>query len=106
MHISFIPQRRDGALAVAKTGDALSINGTVYDFSPLPEGASLPQSAITCDWLAGDITRLNGALHLTLILPHGAQAPQETLFPDTVLVAEDGPVPLPPFETPAPEMTP
>jgi hypothetical protein len=102
MHISFSPVRCDHRPSFTVTGDTLTINGEAFDFSGLPEGATLPQTAVSCDWLASDVERIGGDIHLTLILPHGAGAPAETLFPDPVSVP-DGPVPLPPHETAPPE---
>jgi hypothetical protein len=97
MQISFSPMRRDDTLTLSRRGDVLTLNGEAYDFSGLPEGATLPRDAVTCDWLAGDVTRIGGVIHLTLILPHGIDAPHETLFPASILAA-DGAIPLPPFE--------
>lgn len=99
MHISFSPVRRDETLAVSRSGDTLSINGEAFDFSDLPEGASLPRDAVACDWLASDVVRSGGEIALALILPHGANAPQETLFPATI-TAPDGPVFLPDHSLP------
>lgn len=98
MQIKFTPMRRDDALALSVAGDVLTINGEAFDFSGVPEGATLPREAVTCDWLASNVERIGGQITLTLILPHGAKAPQETLFPAPVSVT-DGPVPLPPYDT-------
>jgi len=98
MQITFSPQRRDTPLALSRSGDTLTINGEAFDFSPLPEGATLPQEAITGDWFAGPVERIDGELHLTLALPHGANAPHETLFPAPITLTGDGPVALPPYE--------
>jgi hypothetical protein len=98
MHqIDLSPMRRDDRLEVSVSGDVFTINGAAFDFSALPEGASLPRDAVACDWLAGDAERIGGVLHLSLILPHGANAPGETRFPVPVM-AGDGPVDLPPYE--------
>jgi len=95
MHITLIPMRRDDALSLARAGDHLIVNGVAFDFSDLPDGATLPQDAVACDWLAGDVERIDGVLHLALILPVGAQAPQEARFPAPLTVSQDGPVSLP-----------
>jgi hypothetical protein len=95
MHISLTPMRRDDRLYLTRAGDILTFNGAAFDFGPIPEGATLPQDAVNCQWLASDIWRLDGVLHLTLILPHGPLAPQATLFPVPIMLARDGPVPLP-----------
>ena len=96
MQINWNPVRRDEALTVTKQGDALTINGEVFDFTPLPDGATLPRDAVACDWLASDVERTGGEIVLTLALPHGANAPEETRFPQPLVMAGDGPVPVPP----------
>lgn len=103
MRIAFTPMRRDDTLTVLKVGDVLTINGELFDLSGIPEGATLPQKAVACDWLISDIERVGGQLHLALILPHGAKAPPETLFPVPITLETDGPVLLPPYESPAEE---
>ena len=98
MKISFSPMRRDEALSVSVAGDVLTINGEAFDFSGVPEGATLPRDAVTCDWLSSDVERVSEELQLTLIMPHGANAPQETLFPAPITVTADGPVALPAYD--------
>lgn len=95
MNLIFSPVRRDDRLTLRRTGDVLTINGEAFDFSALPDGATLPREAIACGWIAGDVTREDGVLHVPLILPHGASAPQETLFPVPLTLTDDGPVDLP-----------
>jgi hypothetical protein len=99
MQITFSPMRRDGPLELSRSGDTLLVNGEAFDFSPLPEGATLPRAAIASDLFAGPVERADGTLSLTLVLPHGARAPQETLFPAPLTLTGDGPVSLPPFDT-------
>jgi hypothetical protein len=97
MQIAFRPQRRDDRLTLTVSGDVLTVNGEAFDFSGIPEGATLPRDAVACDWLAGPVERQGGEIWLTLILPHGARAPSETLAPSPVTMT-DGSVPLPPSE--------
>ena len=101
MNINLTPMRRDDQLVLSKSGDTLTINGEDFDFSGIPDGATLPREAVTCDWLASDIERIGGVLHLTLILPHGEDAHQETLFPQPIAVTTDGQITVPVYETPA-----
>ena len=103
MNITFIPQRRDDLLTLERDGDVLILNGERFDFTPLPDGATLPRDAIACSWLASDVERIGGALHLSLILPYGAGTAQGLLHPAPVIDPADGPVPLPPMtkDTPA-----
>lgn len=101
MKLSFTPASLlpgdDRRLIPHRAGDVLTINEIAYDFSPLPEGATLPRAAVACEWLASDVERIDGALHLTLILPHGPNAPEATRFPEPVTLTGDGPVALPPY---------
>lgn len=103
MQITLSPARRATPLTLERTGDALTINGELFDFTPLPEGATLPREAIASDWFAGPVERIGGVLHLTLVLPHGAKAPQETLFPVPLTLTGNGPVTLPPYELETPD---
>ena len=95
MKISLSPQRRDDTLTVTKQGDTLTINGTAYDFSVVPDGATLPKDATDCAWLASDVERIDGVLHLTLLLPHGANASEAARFPQPIINPADGVLELP-----------
>lgn len=98
MHITLSPQRRNVALILSKLGDILTLNGEIFDLSPLPEGATLPAEAIHSDWFAGDVSRIDGALTLTLVVPHGQNAPRDTRFPKPISVTKDGPIDLPAYD--------
>lgn len=109
MHLTLIPQQRadgDTPLALHRAGDVLIINGQALDLSVIPEGATLPATAVSCLLLVDTISRIGGVLHLTLILPHGwipDPAPAEAmpvLSPEPILVTKDGPVPLPSYNPP------
>lgn len=95
MHIRFSPQLRGDSLTLSKSGDILTVNGEAFDFSALPDGATLLREAVACDWLASDVERIDGVVALSLILPHGPQAPAGTRFPQPV-DATDGPIAVPP----------
>jgi len=95
MKITFHPMRRDTRLELERQGDHLRVNGETYDFSAVPDGASLPRAAVTGDWLADDVTRVGGVLHLAVILPIGKDANKKSRFPAPVRLRQDGPVPLP-----------
>ena len=98
MKINLSPQRSDNQLSLEKDNDTLIINGEPFDFSALPEGATLPRDAIESDVIISDVERIDGVLHLTVLLPHGANAPHETRFPEPSLVTEDGEIELPPYD--------
>jgi hypothetical protein len=95
MNIALSPQRSDDTLIVNKRGDILTINGTAYDFSVVPDGATLPKDATDCKWLASDVERINGVLHLTLLLPHGVDASEAARFPQPIINPADGVLELP-----------
>lgn len=104
MKLSFTPTRTNTQYELSVSGDVLTIDGETFDFGPLPDGATLPQSDVACPWLASDVERIDGEICLTLMLPHGANAPEETRFPETVIVTE-GAVVLPPYNVePEPEV--
>ena len=95
MKINWNPQRREDTLSVVKQGDTLVVNGVAFDFSSIPEGATLPADAIDSDLFSGPVERINGELVLTLTLPHGPNASQAVAFPEPITVSKDGPVALP-----------
>ena len=95
MHIPLIPQRRNDTLDVSKQGDTLTINGIAYDFSVIPEGATLPASAVDCEYITGSVARINGVLHISLILPHGPNPSQAVAFPAPIINPADGVLELP-----------
>lgn len=95
MKISFSPIRSDRSLKLSKLGDVLIVNDVPYDFTELPEGASLPRQAVTGDWLASDVMRVDRTVQLTVILPIGPAATPEMAFPEIIYVSEDGPVTIP-----------
>lgn len=95
MKLLFSPQRRDDTLTLSKSGDALTVNGTVYDFTPLPDGATLPREAVDCEWICGDVSRINRELVIPILLPHGPDASEAVRFPEPLTVTIDGQVVLP-----------
>jgi hypothetical protein len=95
MIINLSPIRDDRTLDVSKVGDALTINGDTFDFSQLPEGATLPNEAIGCEWIVSNVHRVNGQIELTILLPHGANASESARFPTPITMTTDGQVVLP-----------
>jgi hypothetical protein len=95
MRISFSPQRRDDSLAVSKAGDILTINGEEFDFTGLPDGATIEAGEVPCEWISGLVDRIGGDLHLTLILPHGPSPSQMVAFPADIVDPVDGTITLP-----------
>lgn len=95
MHITLSTVRLDETLTASLAGDVLTLNGQPFDFSQLPEGATLPADAIESEHIVGDVSRISGEIHLTLRLPHGANPSQAVAFPAPIHVTKDGPIPLP-----------
>ena len=95
MRISFSPQRRDNALSVSRQGDTLTINGNAFDFSTLPDGATIAAENSPSPWIKGPIERIDGKLHLTLLLPHGPNPSAAVAFPDPLVDPADGELELP-----------
>lgn len=102
MKIKLSPVFKDTApLSAQVAGDVITINGEVYDFTPLKEGETLPSEALPDGVFASSVERIDGDIHLTLVLPHAVTAPEETRFPAAYSVAMDvvsGEVPVPPYD--------
>lgn len=92
---SVLPQQKVPDLKVSKRSDVLTINGQRLDFRPVAEGATLPQAAIDCHWIAGDVTRIDGQLIVPLLLPYGPDATNAVLFPQDIIDPADGNLELP-----------
>jgi hypothetical protein len=95
MLIKLSPIRSDKTLVVSKKDDVLTVNGEVFDFSPLKEGQVLPADAIKSEWFIGDVSRVEGELILTLVLPHGPNPSQNVAFPKDLVNVKNGKVKLP-----------
>jgi len=87
--------RNNPSLTVVKQGDTLIINGDVFDFSVIPDGATLPAKAVACEWVNGPVERVNGELQITLLVPIPEGASEAARFPQPFTVTEDGPIALP-----------
>lgn len=84
MKISLSPQRRDDTLEVIRSSaDVLIINGSLFDFTNLPDGATIAE--VPCEWIVGPVERIDGNLHLTLILPHGPNPSAAVAFPAPII---------------------
>jgi hypothetical protein len=95
MKITFHPVQMKETLSLARAGDALTLNGQTFDFSPLAEGASLPADAVDSPWFVGPVERIDGAIRVELVLPIGAEASDAARFPRPITISTDGPVELP-----------
>lgn len=95
MKINLSPQVRTDALVVTKFGDALTIKGVVYDFTPLTEGSTLPAEAVDCEYIVGEVKRVDGEIELTLLLPISIFAGLDARYPEPIAMTTDGEVVLP-----------
>lgn len=95
MIIYLSPILMDATLHVVKRGRVLEINGEVFDFSPMPEGASIPRHAINSEWFADTVTLEGGVLEVTLLLPISRDASEAARFPEPIVNPEDGELELP-----------
>ncbi|WP_268797504.1 hypothetical protein [Pseudomonas huanghezhanensis] len=95
MIIKLSPSRRDDTLTVEKRGDALILNGEAFDLARLPDGGTLPSTAIDSPWFAGDVHRQGGELVVTLILPLPINYSPAQAYPDDLVDVADGDVVLP-----------
>lgn len=102
MKILLSPVRGGGMITVSKAGDVLTINDEAYDFSSLPDGATIPAGEVPCEWIVGPVDRLGGSIHLTLMLPHGPNPPMAVAFPVPIVYPPDGDIVLP-FDMPVEE---
>ena len=103
MIIKLSPVRSDLGLVVARSADILEVNGVEFDFTRLPDGATLPAEAVDCEFVIAPVERISGGLVLTLMLPHGADASEQSRFPADIVSPADGRVPLPTDRDPQPD---
>jgi hypothetical protein len=95
MRIILSPVRSDAELSITKRGETLVVNGISLDFSQMPDGGSLPATAVGCVWLSSNVERVDGDLVLTLLLPYPADAPESARFPTDIISPKDGQIRLP-----------
>lgn len=95
MIIKLVPIGSPESLSIARNGESLTINGKIFDFAAVSEGATLPGQAVASPWLLGPVERIGGSLTLTLILPHADDAPQSVRFPSDIVSPPDGQILLP-----------
>lgn len=106
MIINLSPSFGAAPILVSRFGDRLDINGQSFDFSSLPDGASIPQAAaedIPGGYFTGEISRQGGRLSLTLVLPYASENPSPSVaFPSPIIDPPDGVIALP-EDPPPPE---
>lgn len=85
--------------SASTAGTVLTINGTDYDLSELPDGATAEHPEL------GTVKRNGDEYECSIPLGHGPNAPHETLFPTPIVLENhNGPVELPLYDVvPEPE---
>jgi hypothetical protein len=97
--INLSPVRSDNSQQVVTyVAPVLTVNSVDYDLSELPDGATAKHPVL------GKVERLGNDYEVTLRLTHGSNAPEATRFPEPLTVTVDGPVELPLYNTPEPEV--
>jgi hypothetical protein len=76
----------------------LTVDNVGYDLSELPDGATAQHPVL------GKVGRSGDDYELTLKITHGSSAPEATRFPEPLTVIVNGPVELPLYNTPDPEV--
>lgn len=89
--ITLSPQFSDAQLKLEKSGHVLRVNDMPYDFSALNDGDEIPEEAIANEYVLGSITKSDGVVNITVLMPYSdADAPNGVLFPDPIMIVEDG----------------
>lgn len=81
--LNFSPIRDDVKTTVRIDGHFVIVNGTDFDLSEIPDGATVNHPVIQ------NATRNGDDYELTLTITHGPNAPHETRFPEPVEVTTD-----------------
>lgn len=87
--------RRDDTLTLSKSGDTITINSDSFDFSTLPDGATIDALNIPCEFIVDKVERVSNTINITIILPHGSNPNSNVAFPTSIDVTVDGPITLP-----------
>lgn len=98
MKISLSPIVSDKKLALSLfkgDGDLITVNGEAFDFSPLPDGATLTADEIDSEYFVGNVERVNGDLQFTLLFPISENASRAACFPEPIVNPPEGTVDLP-----------
>ena len=97
MILTLIPQWGRPEAVLSVSGDVLTVNGTAFDLSSIPEGGEgeITPAPGQDHIFLGTVTRVNGVIHATIIAHVGPDA--ATVQPEApwVVTAGDGPVSIP-----------
>lgn len=88
INIKFSPTRTDfmELLTVSVKGFIVTVNGEVFDFSPLQDGDTLHPDAVDSLYFTGDISRTGDDLNIVLLMPYRFTEDMDILFPEAVSV--------------------
>lgn len=96
--LNLSPISSDKETTIALTGTVLTVNGTDYDLSELPDGAEVKHPTLR------RVRRDGDNYECTVRLGHGPNAPRETRFPEPIVLENhNGPVELPLYDEPEEE---
>lgn len=95
MTLELRPCHRVFPITYVVLGEALVVDGEIFDFAQLGEGEVLPRSAVSGQWLQSDVERVGGVLRMAILMPYLEPASEAVRFPAPVEMVSDGPVPLP-----------
>lgn len=88
INIKFYPTRSDDMelLTVKVKGFVLTVNGEVFDFSPLQDGDTLHPDAVESLYFTDHITRIGDDLSVGLLMPYRFTDDKDITFPEDVSV--------------------
>ena len=97
--LNLSPVRSDEETTASVSGKVLTVNGTSYDLSELPDGAKAQHPDL------GKVTRNGDEHECSIRLGHGPNAPYETRFPKPIVLENhNGSIKLPLYDVvPEPE---
>lgn len=91
--LNLSPVRSDEETVASINGTVLTLNGTDYDLSELPDGATAQHPEL------GTVKRNGSEYKCTIRLGHGPNAPYEARFPEPIaLENHNGPIELPLYD--------
>ncbi|MGP9656497.1 hypothetical protein ACT3S5_00395 [Halomonas sp. AOP31-B1-25] len=91
--LNLSPISSDKEATIALAGTVLTVNGTDYDLSELPDGAEVKHPELRM------VKRNGDNYECTVRLGHGPNAPHETRFPEPIVLENhNGPVELPQYD--------
>ena len=91
--LNLSPVRLDEETTASVNGTVLTVDGTNYDLSELPDGAVAKHPDL------GKVTRNGDNYECTIKLGHGPNAPESTRFPQPIVLNNhSGAIELPPYD--------